>query len=96
MKKAMKKNVGASGFSPAPVELVKSTEIAVVSQLQERIEDAMQAVSLTRDRLASGLNLTRAMIDHILESPDATLHDLCALAAVLGISFKVTSYRSGV
>lgn len=94
MKKA-RRNSDAGGFSPAPVDVVKSTEIALVSQLQEQIEAAMQASGVTRERLAAGLRLTRAMVDHILESPDATLHDLCALAAVLGISFRVTSYRSG-
>ncbi len=49
----------------------------------------------SRDQLANGLGLTRAMVDHVLDSPDATLHDLAAIAAVFGVSFKITRYRSG-
>ena len=82
------------GIAPAPNEIVRSTEIAVVEQIQEQIEETMEEASVTREQLASGLGLTRAMVDHVLDAPDATLHDLAAFAAVLGVSFKVTKYRS--
>lgn len=85
-----------TGAAPDPSEIVRAVELAVIAQLQEQLEEAMTEHAIDRGRLAGALGLTRAMVDHVLDSPDATLHDLGALAAVLRISFRVTRYASGV
>lgn len=91
----MNKKVRNSSFFPGPEEVIRSTEIALVSQLQEQIELAMESARITRRSLARNLAVPESTVDHILESPESTMRDLCALAVVLGISFKVTSYKSG-
>lgn len=95
MKRSRTKRNASEGSAPNSSDVVRATEIGVVTQIQEQIESAMKAGSVSRDQLAGSLKLTRAMVDHILESPDAGLHDLSAIAAVLGLSFQVKGYPSG-
>jgi len=90
-----RRNGQPAGPSPDPSEIVLSTEIAIIEQIQEQIEETMVEVGMTRDELAAALGLTRAMTELLLDGPGATLRDLAAVAAVLGISFKVTRYTSG-
>jgi ribosome-binding protein aMBF1 (putative translation factor) len=81
--------------SPGPDEIVRSTEVAIIEQLQEQIEAAMEEGGLDRDDLAGALGVTRAMVELLLDGPGARLHDLAAVASMLGIGFRIERYQAG-
>ena len=82
------------GLMQTPDEIVRTAAISVINQLQDEIEAAMTTRGVTHEKLAASLGLTPAMVRHILDSPDAELRDLTALASILGLTFRVTGVPS--